>query len=75
MMTSEVGFDFGVLTRILNEAKKESLPIEWVAAAEMDEKKFRFDENGEDLKVKARKRQPTAPQCLRVLIETRSWRN
>ena len=57
MMTSEVGFDFGVLTRILNEAKKESLPIEWVAAAEMDEKKFRFDENGEDLKVKARKRQ------------------
>ena len=41
----------------LNEAKKESLPIEWVAAAEMDEKKFRFDENGEDLKVKARKRQ------------------
>lgn len=63
MMTSEVGFDFGVLDRILSEAKREALPIEWVAAAEMDEKRFRYDEQGEDLKVKAkrqRRRQQTS---------------
>lgn len=45
--TREIGFDVGVLSRVMTEAKREKLPVEWIAASEMDEKKFRFDENGE----------------------------
>lgn len=44
--TREIGFDVGVLSRVMAEAKREKLPVEWIAASEMDEKKFRFDENG-----------------------------
>jgi len=45
--TREIGFDVGVLSRVMAEAKREKLPVEWIAASEIDEKKFRFDENGE----------------------------
>lgn len=45
--TSEIGFDSGVLSRVMDQARLENTPVEWVAAAVMDEKKFKFDENGD----------------------------
>lgn len=45
--TSEIGFDSGILSRVMEQARIEKMPVEWIAAAVMDEKKFKFDENGE----------------------------
>lgn len=45
--TSEIGFNSGVLSRVMEQARLEDTPVEWVAAAVMDEKKFKFDENGD----------------------------
>ena len=45
--TSEIGFDSGILSRVMEQARLEDTPVEWVAAAVMDEKKFKFDKNGD----------------------------
>lgn len=50
-MTSEVGFDNGVLNRILNESKNEGLPIEWIASSMLGEKQFRHDDDSESFPV------------------------
>lgn len=44
--TSKIGLNVGVLNRIMNKAKREGMPIEWIAAAELDEKDIPSNDGG-----------------------------